>query len=181
MHARARGHGAGWTGTAPEVALETLSGDATAERLNAHTFVHGGCAEVTEAIVINYKRLGCQQSTNGAHTVGHSMVTSRRTRIYSLWNLDAPLGDTLIPFSFALVRQFGAMSARLRFGLLTVGTSGDERERLRFRRRPAGAADAGVARLDAVEEKDRWLNGVYGEEKEIAGEKGEVYCLALAE
>ena len=55
-----------------------------------------------------------------------------------------------------------------------MGTAGDESERLRPRRRGTGAADAGVAMLETVEEKDRRLRGVYGVERVVAGLNGEV-------
>jgi len=73
----------------------------------------------------------------------------------------------LIPFSFARVLQFSAMSARL-FELTL--TSGDN-ERLR-RLRPI--AEAGVAKLDPFEEeeKDLRLRGVYGVDKVVAGVYG---------
>ncbi len=40
-----------------------------------------------------------------------------------------------------------------------MGTSGDDSDRLRFRRR-ATTADAGVAMLEPLDEKDRRLRGV---------------------
>ena len=51
-------------------------------------------------------------------------------------------------------------------------TSGEVRDRLRFRRRVI-AADAGVAKLDPLDENDRRLRGVYGVEIEVAGVNGE--------
>ena len=63
-----------------------------------------------------------------------------------------------MPFSFALVLQFGALSARLRL-CACVCISGEVKERLRFRRLFI-MADAGVARLEPLEEKDRRLRGV---------------------
>lgn len=80
-------------------------------------------------------------------------------RIYSLRYFDSSPGATLIPFSFALVLQFCAMSARLRlWACACVCTSGDS-DRLRFRRRPI-AAEAGVAMLEPLDENDRRLRGV---------------------
>ena len=65
----------------------------------------------------------------------------------------------MMPFSFALVLQFCAMSARLRlWACVWVCTSGDS-DRLKLRRRPI-AAEAGVAILEPLEEKDRRLRGV---------------------
>ena len=65
-----------------------------------------------------------------------------------------------MPFSFALVLQLDAISARLRLcTACALGCTSGESDRLRLRRRTA-TADAGVARLDPLEENDRRLRGV---------------------
>ena len=65
------------------------------------------------------------------------------------------------------------MSARLRlWACVCACTLGDESDRLRFRRRPT-AADAGVARVDPLDENDRKLRGVYGVDSVVAGVNGE--------
>lgn len=69
----------------------------------------------------------------------------------------------MIPFSFARVLQFSAISARL---FAFVSTSGDT-ERLRRLRL---AAEAGVARVETLElENERRLSGVYGVDDIVPG------------
>lgn len=84
---------------------------------------------------------------------------------------ESSLSPTLMPCSFARLRQFSAVSA-LPFLPFAWKLFSGERDRLS---RLFAAADEGVAKDEAeVVEKERKLRGVYGDANEAAGVYGEV-------
>ena len=160
-HERAPARDAGRKGRGQGEALSrVIRADPHDAAKGAHTLVYRSVAELRQAAVVHCKGMKGQESHRRCIQPVAMAVAASTKRIYSLMNFDSSPGATFIPFSFALVLQFDAMSARLRLctAWALVCTSG-ESDRLRLRRRTA-AADAGVARLDPLEENDRRLRGV---------------------
>lgn len=127
---------------------------------NAHTLIYRSIAELRKATIIDYDVRTVSLGPHEAHIVGRDSVATGTRRIHSLKNLDSSPGATFMPFSFALVLQFDAISARLRLcAACALGCTSGESDKLRLRRR-AAAAEAGVAMLEPLEENDLRLRGV---------------------